>query len=416
MDGEEATVYLNVLGEYVAVVTESTSTDGVFAVVKKVYKLDEDADDEEFIKIAVMLADGSTAKYLIKYSDKADKTTGESESTLSAINADNDILLNKLIRAKVNSDNVIMIEDLEIAQAGTVGKIDGTDVKVVKLGTTGTVEYDEKIIEVSDVEYDFAKADFVNYDNTTDAEEWEIVKWKSLVAKGTTALSGTKFNANTLYVVEDSTASILDVKMVVNVTSSFATTGAEYGIVTNVANKTTGKEEITLYTKNGEVTYEVATADVELDAGRIDCGDFVVFESSNGKIVSGKLARVIDVVDLNSIEDLALENAIDFAAKYDGTNLAVATEQVANTTKEHLVVKYDADYTNRLFYEKSGDIELSYVRLNKDGVTIFDLSEMDQYGAGITTLTDISELDGRKVIAIESDSETGAEILVVIAD
>jgi len=472
IDEEEAELYLNILGEYSAAVCETDATDGVFAMIRNVGRINHDSDDEEYVKLYVTLIDGTETSYTVKYDDKANETTtGAKTWTLDELDKDaSNVTAGMVVRLKANSDRLVLVEDIEFvnASAGTTvetedfkptkGDIDNTDVVAVKLATDSEVNYDDKLVvaEINgeDVELDFSGAIYLNYNSDEEEVSKASKGWTTLVGKNNDTLADTKLDADTLFFVEDEDADILDVKLVCSITSDYVASDYQFAIVTDVTNDSEdGEEEITLLLATGETAvYEVKTEDVQLEEGRIDVGDFVQFKASEDKITTGTLKRVIDVVALNNVDDeVAIYDYINTTASIKATakcdcgkleapetqtgvctddshveaevNYSVLTKTIAEdvTTKDHLIFEYNEKNTSRIYY--NDDVEdaerLGYVRISDDGANIFDLREMDvdtAEGVAFLTDADLEELDGERIIAIDVDpDENGAELLVVIA-
>ena len=397
--GEDAILYLNVLGEYVLVNADTVDSDWQFAIVDHVYDVEEDAEDSDIYtqKLRLVTMDGTKVRnYKLVY-DANTKYKTEAK----VISDPDDAIKGKALTENVEKDFVIAFK------GNADGEIELED--VIKVDTTkdNTVDNDYEVIFVAE---NFGEANTstekVNYDtkridkdgtrykvtsNTklVDMVAKETIAWKDLIIDG----SSPKFSVASLIIVETDKT---EVKYIISTEEANGKTDVEYALVLDaVYTSSKTKTEAKLLGVDGETyVYEYDEKNTDLTDGSL-----IAYTVNNDKL---ELATAPDELNID------LETIIRADRK----------EKIYNNLAKgaYLVDEFNDDYLT--YTDDDSDFTVlnpTIVDINTDDVIVVTASLDDNDDVILTQSNyDAETLEGAYVLFFNHDTTDDNYSLLVI--
>ena len=308
LDNKEVTLYMNVLGEYVAVAIEEDSTSYTFGVVTYVSTTTSwEGDDEEIAvkNIKVMLEDGTKKTFKVKVD--TDDDDAPSEEVLDNLKTSADQKYNKIynefIMFKADADNTIQLED-----GNEIIIVDGSDLSaVVEAASTtdATDDYDFAVIKpntkVDGKEFVLTAGGKATYTSKTvifnkEAGDEEIVsKWDSIIDSDDYVTG----SAYAIFDADDDEALYIIVSL-----ADYESSDAEYAIVDSKLVEVSDKKfEIDFVDQPDVQVKDESTVKAELNN---IVGWFIKYTMASNKVDSAK-----KLIDLDEFKDLDADDIVE---------------------------------------------------------------------------------------------------------
>ena len=370
LDNDEVTLYLNIFGEYVAIILDEADTNYTFGVVTFVSSNITWAGDDEEIAVRnfkVLLPDGTkkTYKLTVNTDDK-----DISNATKNMVQKEDKVPFKpeQFIMFEANSNNEIELEDGDevtvLSSSTTEGKIGTTDYVLAK-PVANSVDKDDaefKFNTDKDGEFD-AKTTIIF--NT--AEKELVTRWKSIVVDG--SAQGKYSLADKTFMIFEDEDDDIPMFIVVNIPEDdYSASDAVYAIVDNSA-----------YREGDEWYVDfVGSENIEVKAGqpvetltKID-GWFVEYAMSASKI--SEAYKLIDVEEFQSkdTKDSTLLDTLITTNTAKQTVTTVKPEDIeVNVTEATFIAKVTSDGTYT-FIKDGSDWKLgnNTIALADYGITI----------------------------------------------
>ena len=308
LDNEEVTLYMNVLGEYVAVAIEEDSTSYTFGVVTYVSTTTSwEGDDEEIAvkNIKVMLKDGTKKTFKVKVD--TDDDDAPSEEVLDNLKTSSDTKYNKIynefVMFKADADNTIQLED-----GNEIIIVNGSDLSAVvdtASTTDATDDYDFAVIKpntaVDGKEFELTAGGKATYTSKTiifnkEAGDEEIVsKWDSIIDSNDYVTG----SAYAIFDADDDEALYIIVSL-----ADYESSDAEYAIVDSKLVEVSDKKfEIDFVDQPDVQVKDESTVKAELNN---IVGWFIKYTMASNKVDSAK-----KLIDLDEFKDLDADDIVE---------------------------------------------------------------------------------------------------------
>jgi len=300
--GEEVELYLNFMGEVVAVIADTSVEGTTLGIVVNDATLKIDDEDVEYMSVRILTADGGKATYKI-YNSKSNKDISEATENGGFAWVDDGLTKGDVVIFSADSNRKIESDEIEFPVDEEYDFASNSDVKWVKI----------------DAESDFVAADYdkktITYDlNGAEANGEIIFKYNASTEAFNTHVGTGAQDPDKLEKVTGWDAIINDVEneglaamediyvfykgtkvvyFVADFTDGYRTSNEKYAVVTDISYvvDSDGDKvyEITLFADGEEVTYELDAA----LRNNVDEGDFVVYTVSDD-VVEGTLSTLVN--------------------------------------------------------------------------------------------------------------------------
>lgn len=394
--GEEVEVYLNFLGEVVAVIGNTDATGETVGIVANNATLKTDDEDVEYMSVRILTAEGTKATYKI-YNKKSGKDISEAEDTPGFDFADDGLSKGDVVIFSADSNRKIESDEIELPdedETYTFGS--DTDVKVINVTVADmTGNEGDSYIEYNIDEDDTAEK--LRFRNASVALNTNPAKIEKINNAWSAIINGEDEFAD----MDDLMIFYKDSRIVYFVANfaSYQSSEEKYAVLTDISftKNSDGDKvyEATLYVDGEEVTYELDDEDL-VDA--INENDFVKFTVAD------------DVID--TIETVVFVEDIIDAKDYADISDLVVDALVAPTLKGSIVVDSVEDgwlvFDQEVTAEDGSPVDpLEELDLDEDGYVIYDLRGDEPVMANAVE-------NGDYVIGFEVDADEGAAVLVIV--
>ena len=427
--GEDAILYLNVLGEYVLVNADTVDSDWQFAIVDHVYDVEEDAEDSDIYtqklrlvtmdgtkvrnyklvydanneydakdmvisKVIYTGADANEAKKYPKYG--YDFTAGANEEVLEAPDKAKDgfALTGKVdedcvIAFKGNADGEIELEDVIKVDTTKDNTVDN-DYEVIFMAKDFGTGSDEKVnYDTKRIDKDGTRYKVTSNTKLVDMVEKEAISWKDLIVDG----SDPKFSVASIMIVETDKTEVL---YIISTAKANGKTDVEYALVLDaVYTSSKTKTEAKLLGVDGETyVYEYDEKNTDLTDGSL-----IAYTVNNDKL---ELATAPDELNID------LETIIRADRK----------EKIYNNLAKgaYLVDEFNDDYLT--YTDDDSDFTVlnpTIVDINTDDVIVVTASLDDNDDVILTQSNyDAETLEGAYVLFFNHDTTDDNYSLLVI--
>ena len=398
--GEDAILYLNVLGEYVLVNADTVDSDWQFAVVDHVYDVEEDAEDSDIYtqKLRLVTMDGSKVRnYKLVYDadtkyKPAANVIADPDKAIKGVALTGNVEENFVIAFKGNADGEIELEDVIKVDTTKDGTVDN-DYEVIFMNkefgaansSTEKVNYDTKRIDKDGTRYKVTS-------NTklVDMVEKEAISWKDLIVDG----SAPKFSVASIMIVETDKT---EVSYIISTEKANGKTDVEYALVLDaVYTSSKTKTEAKLLGVDGETyVYEYDEKNTDLTDGSL-----IAYTVNNNKL---ELAAAPDELNID-LETIIRADRKDKIYK----QLAKGAYMVEEFNDDYLTyTDDDSDFTT---------LNPTIVDINTDDVIVVTASLDDNDDVILTQSNfDAETLEGSYVLFFNHDTaDDNYSLLVVI--
>ena len=407
---EDVELYLNHMGEVVAIVASTEATDLTVGIItRNASEKDDNDKDVAYLSVKILTKDGEKKTYKV-YNDDKDEDVTLNKDKFKAGTA---VLFSADANKIIEQDEIFVIGEANYAVGKEIKDLDGKDLKVL----TGEKlsKYDDKKVTASDGKTYRYTTSTIGFNTTVDGIELVDKGWNSLVAKsktGETDISG----ANAYVLVDTKTSRV--VYYIADITT-YATTDNNYALLVDIElTKDSNDDKIytaTLFENGKEVSYEI---DVDKDGLKATLStvssikkkdavvasekDFVKYELSDDKIIS-----IETVANVDDIKDLADDAVIGSLIK------GIDTAAVKASLEVRTVVDDDIFFTDKAKDANGVKVtELEELVIDEDGCIIYDLRD----GEYEMFTGERSELEGLLVYGFAADCGTGYVDILVILD
>lgn len=407
--GEEVELYLNFLGEYVAVLAETEGGDYTFGIVKKIVDASTDVEEYEAVELRIVNENGDSKIYNI-IGDDEDVDLKDIKVLDGSNIATADALVEAFVAFKVTGENNIKAEDMIVIndEKADFENIDGDDYSVAY--GAGKANYDDEEITVTvageEVVKEYTDETVIFNIGGTAEDKMEIVKagFKAIVAEN----DSTIVVADTIVVYDDND----DIKYIVLTgDEKYVSTESDYAYVVEMEMVEDDAYSVKLYVEGEEKVYETKGDVAKM---KFDEGDFVKYEVTGAGKLDIDPAKTFKVIDVQAISTLKVD--ADLAGKYLSTaaDLKLDASAIAyELTKKHITV--DEVTTTTVKFDKVDDEKVANIKFERDddefdGI-IYDLRDID----APAMVTDIAELEGKAVFAFNADkADADADLFVIV--
>ena len=376
LDNDEVTLYLNMFGEYVAIVLDEADTNYTFGVVTFVSSnITWEGDDEEIAvrNIKVLLPDGKKTTYKLT----VDTDDDDIDDTVKDAVQDRDFDMfnvGDFLMFEANSDKKIELEKLtditKLDEATATGKIGTTDY-VVTGWKADSVDKDDEEFTATYKDGATDKTISAEYDSKStvifNRTEKEIVsKWKSILAD-----DDKNFAAKTFAIFEDEDEDIPLYIVVAISENDYSSSDATYAIV----------ERSAYQTKDTYYVDFVDEENVEIKDGVVENlkkinGWLVEYAMSSSKISSAfKLIDVEEIQSGDTKDSTTLVDLIDKTtnAKKETVLLVEDTYRFEQIELDEVKITTSGKITLKFVKTGDNDEAINDVKLDKDEITVYDL-------------------------------------------
>lgn len=398
---EEVELYLNFLGEYVAVLADTEGGEWTFGIVKDVKEYDEEEYTQ--LKIRVLTEKGENKTYYVTEEDKdvkEDKTfaTSDAPTTASEVLAEKDFIAFQVTgENKIDVEDIIIIDTENEDEAGFV-KVNNEAYKVVA-GPAAAYDYDEKTIDEREFNADTVIFNLGKGNDTVGEDTVEIASagFDAIASKTEIILDGES------WIVYDENDDIKFV--VVSGKVDYANSDADYAYVMNIDVAKDEAYKVTLYVEGEEFTYLTKGEAADLAFAE---NDFITYSiTGSGKLdltASAAVLKVEDIAELEITENLAGTYVADYL---------VDTYATAYLTKKEITV---AEVATAIKFKEIDGVRVDSAKVEKDdgkfdGI-IYDLTDLE----APAMVSDLADVDGKVVFAIDTDATPNnkADIIVIV--
>ena len=383
LDNDEVTLYLNMFGEYVAIILDEADTNYTFGVVTFVSSnITWEGDDEEIAvrNFKVLLSDGKKTTFKLTVDTDDDDIVDAVKDAVQ--DKDFDMFdVGDFLMFEANADRKIELEKLTdvkvLDESTTTGKIGTTDYIIAGWKDGSVDKDDEEFIaqysitddagtrtESIDAEYDSKETVIFN------RNEKEIVsKWKSILKED----DDTNFADNTFAIFEDEDEDI-PLYIVVDIgEDSYSSSDATYAIVDRSAYQTSDAYYVDFVDEeNVEIKDSVVTNLMKID------GWLVEYAMSSSKISSAfKLIDVEEIQSKDTKDSTTLEDLIDITTdtKKETKLLVEETYKFEQIELDEVKISTSGKITLK-FIETGDNYEpIDDIKLDKDEITVYDLRD-----------------------------------------
>ena len=376
LDNDEVTLYLNMFGEYVAIVLDEADTNYTFGVVTFVSSnITWEGDDEEIAvrNIKVLLPDGKKTTYKLT----VDTDDDDIDDTVKDAVQDRDFDMfnvGDFLMFEANSDKKIELEKLtditKLDETTATGKIGTTDY-VVTGWKADSVDKDDEEFTATYKDGATDKTISAEYDSKStvifNRTEKEIVsKWKSILAD-----DDKNFAAKTFAIFEDEDEDIPLYIVVAISENDYSSSDATYAIV----------ERSAYQTKDTYYVDFVDEENVEIKDGVVENlkkinGWLVEYAMSSSKISSAfKLIDVEEIQSGDTKDSTTLVDLIDKTtnAKKETVLLVEDTYRFEQIELDEVKITTSGKITLKFVKTGDNDEAINDVKLDKDEITVYDL-------------------------------------------
>ena len=454
---ENVTLYLNVYGEYVAVMAEEGIADYKFGIVDYYYKAEEDENGVYTQKLRIFVDGAKNTTYKLVYDSEAeDKEIDDlADDPDAALDRDNTLLKSltdamngdktALIAFKADSNNEIQLDDVTVISYNAAGLIVDSKYDAYQITTANKADYDNKRITIGTKRFNAADAEIAKSLGGTDKPE--SITWKKLVDQDAGTIS-----VDALVICEKGK---YDIVYIATKADAQGGSDATYAVVNRLnGSKTLNNKKyfdvVTLLTENDETIY--LSANDKTDKNIVE-NAIIAYKESSDKVTSSETLVDIDEVNRIATSDevtgvyyneliAAFREHVETTAKCacgkletpadqtnctDGTHVETtdadaicacgkletpsSTENCtvkSNITKAALkVAKVDGDY---LVYVDDEDTTLPDIKVNTDDVVVFDATGDE------VVVSSYDSIEGGELVIPFIDSSEEAILLVIIAE
>jgi len=351
--GETAVLYMNVLGEYVMVDADTVDSDWQFAIVDKIYDVEEDDEDEDIFtqQLRLVMMDGSKVRTFKLVYDDEEKTDYKADYTHPDLVKEGFAIVNavekeEIIAFKANADHEIDLDDIVVVNTEDVSKntaIEDYNFILVptELKEGDSIDFDAKRFEIDETRYKVTS-------NTTllNKAEAETLKWKELVHEEKKVVG-----APTLLIVEEDETEIAHVIALAD--PDGVESDVEFALVLDATYTTTktkteakllgvdGKEYVYEYDANTNlvegtlISYKVSGDKLKVEAVNVDL--VAATEADDEKIIIGENAKGAYLVESVDSDYFTYTDAED--ADYDKLDTRIIDVNLDDV----IVVSYELD-------------------------------------------------------------------------
>lgn len=399
---EEVELYLNYLGEYVAVLAETEGGDYTFGIVKKVVDASTDVDEYDAVEVRILNENGESKLYNI-VGDEEDVDLADIKDVAGAtagIAAAAD-LVNEFVAFKVTGENSIKAEDMIVIDAAQVdfAVVDGEDYSVMK--GTGAANYDDE--EIAGKEFNSDTVIF-NIGGTAE-DKMEIVKagFKAIVAENDSTIVD-----SSAYIVYDEND---DIKYIVlDGNTAYVSTESDYAYVMDMEMIEDDAYSVTLYVEGEEKVYETKGSIATM---AIVPGDFIKYEITGAGKLDIDPLKTFAVIDVQGLSTLKLDRDLTSEFVAGGDLVLDASAITYDLTKKHITV--DEVTTTTVKFDEIDNEAVANIKFERDddvfeGI-IYDLSDLE----APKMVEDIKDLEGKAVFAFNADkADAKADLFVIV--
>ena len=399
---EEVELYLNHMGEVVAIVASTDATDLTVGILTRDASEKDDNDkDVTYLSVKILTKDGTKKTYKVYNDDKDEDVT----LSASAYKAGAAVLFSADANGIIDEDEIFVIGEGEYVADKVIKDLDGKDLTIKEV--TKYSEYDDKKINDA-YRYTTSTVGF-----NTKVNDAEIISkgWSALVSKtgtnatitgGAYALVDTKTNRVVYYIAN---------------VYKYAGTSDNYALLVDIElTKDSDDDKVyiaTLFENGKEVSYEIDEGELTATLSTVSSiienknvvaseKDFVKYELSNDKITS-----IETIVNVDDIKDLADEAPLNTLIK-DIVSAAVKASLEVRT-----VVDDDIFFTDNAKDASGSKVaELAELVIDEDGCIIYDLRD----GEYEMFTGERSELEGLLVYGFAADCDARYVDTLVILD
>ena len=301
---ENVTLYLNIYGEYVAVMAEEGIADYKFGIVDYYYKAEEDENGVYTQKLRIFLDGAKNTTYKLVYDSEAEDEEIDdlADNPDTALDRDNTLLKSltdamkdsktALIAFKADSNNEIQLDDVTVIPYNAEGLIVDSKYDAYQITTANKADYDNKRITIGAKRFNAADAEIAKSLNGTDRPE--SITWKKLVNQDAGTIS-----VNALVICEKGK---YDIVYIATKEDAQGGSDATYAVVnrlngTKTLNNKKYFDVATLLTENGETIY--LSANNKIDENESE-NIIVSYKESSDKLTS--FTKLVDIEEINRVD------------------------------------------------------------------------------------------------------------------